>query len=95
MKVTLVVFATIVAIETIILIPSYQRREQELLRHLDEVGRAVVRATLALAPPPQRQQSGEAEGGAWRLPEPPIRANGVLAGVAVYDAGGALIGSAG
>ncbi|HET6521520.1 MAG TPA: PAS-domain containing protein, partial [Geminicoccaceae bacterium] len=93
MKVTLVVFATIVAIETIILIPSYQRREQELLRHLDEVGRAVVRATLALAPPPQ--QSGEAEGGAWRLPEPPIRANGVLAGVAVYDAGGALIGSAG
>ncbi len=45
-RIVLWVFASIVAIEAIILIPSYYRREDELLQQLEEVSEAAIRATV-------------------------------------------------
>jgi class 3 adenylate cyclase len=45
-RIVLWVFASIVAIEAIILIPSYYRRENELLQQLEEVSEAAIRATV-------------------------------------------------
>ena len=42
------VFLSIVAIEVIIFIPSYTRREQELLNQMQEVSTAKVEAILSL-----------------------------------------------
>jgi adenylate cyclase len=43
------VFASLVAIEIVILVPSYDRRQQELLDQIQDVSEAMVKTTLRLA----------------------------------------------
>ncbi len=50
-RIVLSVFAAIVGIETVILIPSVYRREQELLAHLQELSAATLQGILSEAAP--------------------------------------------
>jgi adenylate cyclase len=43
------VFTSLVAIEVVILVPSYDRRKQELLDQIQEVSEAMVKTTISLA----------------------------------------------
>jgi len=47
-KIAFWVFLSLVVIEAIILVPSYQRREQELLDDLDQIGLATVKPLISL-----------------------------------------------
>ena len=50
------VFISVIVIETIILIPSFIRRENELISHLKEVLMARIEIILELAPPKISEQ---------------------------------------
>ena len=50
-RIVLWVFVSVIVIETIIFIPSYSNRKQELLRHLGEVTSAKVSVIMQLANP--------------------------------------------
>jgi hypothetical protein len=45
------VFISVIVIETIILIPSYKRREMELLSHLKDVSTGKVLLIMQMVPP--------------------------------------------
>ncbi len=47
-RITLAVFVAIFVVEAVILVPSYQNYQRDLLARLDEVGRGAVTASFAL-----------------------------------------------
>ena len=47
-RITLVVFMAIFAVEAVILIPSYQNYERDLLARINDVGRNAMSAALVL-----------------------------------------------
>ncbi|MDP6704989.1 MAG: ATP-binding protein [Alphaproteobacteria bacterium] len=86
-RVTLFVFLSILTVEAAILIPSYKNYEGDLLKRLEEVGRAgVIAAIHHLADAPSSDRLGtesRALGGTW------------VRGIAVYDDGGRLTATMG
>ncbi|MGK7922646.1 MAG: adenylate/guanylate cyclase domain-containing protein [Trichodesmium sp.] len=79
------IFASIVVIETIILIPSYQRLENELLRQLEEVSGAIFNSIVSLT------QTSTMSDGKFQAKVKALTQDSVILGVAIYDAQGKLI----
>lgn len=84
-RIGLAVFASIVFIESAILIPSTLNYERDRIDRLQLAGANAVSAWLRLAPPNDARLSGGGK----------IAAGALLKGGAVYDAEGALIGEFG
>jgi class 3 adenylate cyclase len=80
-RIVLWVFASIVAIEAIILIPSYYRREDELLQQLEEVSEAAIRATV-------RWHKQGLTGDMLMMKLENLVSDPVILGIAVYRADG-------
>ncbi|MFK8184551.1 MAG: response regulator [Phormidesmis sp.] len=83
-KIAFWVFLSLVVIEAIILVPSYQRREQELLDDLEQVGLASVKPWLSL------QESG-LSGQKLSAAESSLLLDAHLLGVKVYTPNGETI----
>jgi signal transduction histidine kinase len=86
-KIVATVFLSIVAIETIILIPSVYRREQELLDRLEEISSAKV-AGLFLADPKLNKNQAQLLALLRSLPQLP---DSTIVGGVVYDASGEFV----
>ncbi len=82
------IFASIVAIEIIILIPSYYRRERELLGQLEEVSGVVINAIVRLT----REDMSDM---ALMAKVSKITSNSAILGVAIYSSDGKRIGTCG
>ena len=78
------VFASIVVIEAIILVPSYMRRQSELLDHLEQIGKTTVFHLARLSGPltPQARLLEMADA---------LTTETEVLGLAIYDAKGALV----
>lgn len=86
-KIVTAIFLSIVAIETIILIPSVYRREQELLDRLEEVSSSKVTGLFLAEPELNRNQDQLLS----LLPSLPKLPDSNIMGGAVYDLQGRLI----
>lgn len=86
-KIVAAVFLSIVAIETIILIPSVYRREQELLDRLEEISSAKVTG-LFLADPKLNKNRTQLLALLRSLPQLP---DSTIVGGVVYDASGEFV----
>jgi signal transduction histidine kinase len=86
-KIVMAIFLSIVAIETIILIPSVYRREQELLDRLEEVSSSKVTG-LFLANPELNRNQEQLRSLLFSLPQLP---DSNILGGSVYDVQGRLI----
>ena len=87
-RIVLWIFASVIAIETIIFIPSFKNREKELLAQLTAVSRAKV--TLLM----QFSEHLESDAQLLKLLER-LRPQSVIMGGIVYDSGGRIIGQFG
>jgi class 3 adenylate cyclase len=87
-KIVLAVFASIVVIEIIIFIPSYVRREDELLMQLEDVSGAIINSIARLT---QREMS------ATDLPDKvnKLTENTLIQGVIIFDKKGKVISQVG
>ena len=83
------VFGSIVAIEIVILIPSYYRRERELLRQLETVSSEVLASTA-----PMMQEGATAREWLDRMVTI-LNRESAIAGIALYQDDGSLIGNFG
>ncbi|MDP6342442.1 MAG: ATP-binding protein [Alphaproteobacteria bacterium] len=86
-NVALLVLFSILIIEGAILVPSYRNYERDLLKRLDHVGGAIVAAGL--------RGQGHADGRRLLLAGRLVLNAEEIQGGAIYDAGGALLGSFG
>lgn len=84
-KIVLWIFASIVVIETVILIPSYQRREYELLGQLEEVSRAIFNSIVLLT------QTTMMSPGKFQTKVKTLTSDSVILGVTIYDSQGKLM----
>lgn len=86
-KIVTAIFLSIVAIETVILIPSVYRREQELLDRLEEISSAKVTG-LFLADPKLNKNQAQLLALLRSLPQLP---DSTIVGGVVYDASGVFV----
>ena len=95
-KIAFWVFLSLVIIEAIILVPSYQRREQELLDDLEQVGLATVKPWVSLH---HLGLSGELSGGlsgqALTAPQNSLLFDNHLLGTRIYTPSGELVATFG
>jgi len=95
-KIAFWVFLSLVIIEAIILVPSYQRREQELLDDLEQVGLATVKPWVSLH---HLGLSGELSGGlsgqALTAPQHSLLFDDHLLGTRIYTPSGELVATFG
>lgn len=82
-RIALWVFASIIIIELIILFPSYYRREQELLKDLENISGAIVQTIARLT---DQEMSHNFKERVTRLNK-----NSIILGVALYNNNGELI----
>jgi|GEM_PF-331982 len=88
-RIALWVFASIVAIEIAILIPSYYRREQELLSQLEEVSSEVLTSVKRTI------HQGHASENLFEMMIQTLKPDSVILGGALYEADGDLVGTFG
>ncbi|MGD1698391.1 adenylate/guanylate cyclase domain-containing protein [Dapis sp. BLCC M229] len=84
-QIVLWIFASIVVIETLILIPSYKRREEELLHQLEDVSGAIFNSIVRLT------QTSMASDGIFQMKVKTLTEDSVILGVTIYDSKGELI----
>jgi len=85
-RITLAVFVAIFVVEAVILVPSYQNYQRDLLARLDEVGRGAVTASFALDGGSDRQLLDVGQ---------TLTRVSRLTGGAIYTPGGTVIGTFG
>ncbi|MEO1389935.1 MAG: response regulator [Cyanobacteria bacterium J06634_6] len=91
-KIAFWVFLSLVIIEAIILVPSYQRREQELLDDLAQVGLATVKPWVSLH---HLELSGGLSGQALTAPQNSLLFDEHLLGTRIYTPSGELVATFG
>ncbi|NEP77479.1 MAG: adenylate/guanylate cyclase domain-containing protein [Okeania sp. SIO3B3] len=84
-KIVLWIFASILVIEAVILIPSYKRREDELLRQLEDVSGAIFNSIVRLT------QTSMKSSGMFQAKVKTLTQDSVVLGVTIYDSQGKLI----
>ncbi|MEM1172074.1 MAG: adenylate/guanylate cyclase domain-containing protein [Cyanobacteria bacterium P01_H01_bin.35] len=84
-KIVLWIFASIVVIETLILIPSYYRREEELLHQLEDVSGAIFNSIVLLT------ETSMTSDGIFQMKVKTLTEDSVILGVTIYDSQGELI----
>ncbi len=84
-QIVLWIFASIVVIETLILIPSYQRRKKELLFQLEEVSGAIVNSIVRLT------ETSMMSNGNFQTKVKTLTSNSVILGISIYDSEAKLI----
>ncbi|MGB3508255.1 MAG: adenylate/guanylate cyclase domain-containing protein [Microcoleaceae cyanobacterium] len=84
-QIVLWIFASIVVIEAVILIPSYQRRESELLHQLEDVSGAIFNSIVRLT------QTSMMSDGKFQAKVKTLTSDSLILGVAIYDSEGKLI----
>ncbi len=84
-QIVLWIFASIVVIEAVILIPSYKRREEELLYQLEDVSGAIFNSIVRLT------QTSMTSDGIFQMKVKTLTEDSVILGVTIYDSKGELI----
>ena len=84
-KIVLWIFASIVVIETLILIPSYQRREYELLDQLEEVSRTIVNSIVRLT------ETSMMSNNKFQAKVKTLTSDSLILGLTIYHSQGKLI----
>ncbi|NES08120.1 MAG: hypothetical protein F6K22_38310 [Okeania sp. SIO2F4] len=84
-QIVLWIFASIVVIETLILIPSYKRREEELLHQLEDVSGAIFNSIVRLTETSMTSDS------TFQMKVKTLTEDSVILGVTIYDSQGELI----
>jgi len=84
-QIVLWIFASIVVIEAVILIPSYKRREEELLYQLEDVSGAIFNSIVRLT------ETSMTSDGIFQMKVKTLTEDSVILGVTIYDSQGELI----
>ena len=84
-QIVLWIFASIVVIEAVILIPSYYRREEELLHQLEDVSGAIFNSIVRLT------ETSMTSDGTFQMKVKTLTENSVILGVKIYDSQGELV----
>ncbi len=79
------VFASLIVIEVIVLIPSYQRREQEELMQLEEISSVIIDSIVRLSTAEMDNHRS------FKNKVKTITANSIILGIAIYDHQGKLV----
>ncbi|MGD1712475.1 adenylate/guanylate cyclase domain-containing protein [Dapis sp. BLCC M172] len=84
-QIVLWIFASIIVIETLILIPSYYRREEELLHQLEDISGAIFNSIVRLT------ETSMTSDGIFQMKVKTLTEDSVILGVIIYDSKGELV----
>ena len=84
-KIATWIFLSLIAIEALVLIPSYYQKEQEELQHLEEVSWAIIDVIVSLTSPEMYADEQ------FRQKVETLTADSIVTGIYIYDRQGDLI----